>query len=48
MCEKKKQGCCKPDKLKGGKPEACSPEQIRACHGDGKGHPCTDAKPKQS
>ncbi len=38
MCECKK-GCQNPDKLKG-KPEDCSPEQIRECHGDVKEHPC--------
>jgi len=32
--------CCqKPDQLKG-KPEECSPEQIKVCHGDAKDHPC--------
>ena len=32
--------CCeKPEKLKG-KPEDCSPEQIKECHGDTKNHPC--------
>ena len=32
--------CCqKPDQLKG-TPEECSPEQIKACHGDAKDHPC--------
>jgi ArsR family transcriptional regulator len=36
MCE----NCCQqPDKLKD-KPEKCSPEQIRECHGDTKEHPC--------
>jgi ArsR family transcriptional regulator len=35
------QNCCQqPDKLKD-KPENCSPEQIRECHGDAKEHPCT-------
>lgn len=35
--------CCqKPDQLKG-KPEECSPEQIKKCHGDKK-HPCVDDK----
>ena len=35
------QNCCEqPSKLKD-KPENCSPEQIRECHGDAKGHPCT-------
>jgi DNA-binding transcriptional ArsR family regulator len=34
------QNCCQqPDKLKD-KPEKCSPEQIRECHGDTKEHPC--------
>jgi ArsR family transcriptional regulator len=32
--------CCqKSDQLKG-KPEECSPEQIKTCHGDEKDHPC--------
>jgi ArsR family transcriptional regulator, arsenate/arsenite/antimonite-responsive transcriptional repressor len=35
------QCCCeRPEKLKG-KPEDCSPERIRDCHGDVKNHPCT-------
>ncbi len=35
-----KNSCCqKPEHLKG-KPEECSPEQIRECHGDVKTHPC--------
>ncbi|MGD2150188.1 MAG: metalloregulator ArsR/SmtB family transcription factor [Desulfobacterales bacterium] len=34
------QNCCQhPDKIKD-KPENCSPEQIRECHGDTKEHPC--------
>ena len=38
MCEEKK--CCqKPKELKG-KPEECSAEQIKKCHGDEKDHPC--------
>jgi hypothetical protein len=40
MCEKESK-CQKPDELKG-KPEQCSPEQIKKCHGDAKKHPCTD------
>ena len=43
----KKQGCQKPENLKDGKPEACSPEQIRKCHGDTKCHPCTDKTKKE-
>jgi ArsR family transcriptional regulator, arsenate/arsenite/antimonite-responsive transcriptional repressor len=36
MCE----NCCeKPEKLKI-KPEACTPEQIKECHGDENNHPC--------
>ena len=42
MCGQKK-GCQKPKELKD-KPEACSPEQIKKCHGDAKAHPCVAAK----
>jgi ArsR family transcriptional regulator len=36
--------CCEhPDKLKG-KPEECSAEQIKECHGDTKEHPCESEK----
>ena len=38
------QNCQQPIKLKD-KPENCSPEQIRECHGDVKEHPCTNEKP---
>jgi len=38
MCEQKTQ-CEKPDQL-ADKPEECSPEQIRKCHGEVKKHPC--------
>ncbi|MFC2171382.1 hypothetical protein ACFLU6_01970 [Acidobacteriota bacterium] len=34
-----KDKCKKPDKLKG-KPEECTPEQIKECHGPEKEHPC--------
>ncbi|WP_167590624.1 hypothetical protein [Oceanidesulfovibrio indonesiensis] len=36
-----KETCCcqKPDQLKG-KPQECSPEQIKKCHGDDPTHPC--------
>ena len=49
MCRsnENKQGCQKPEKLKG-KPEDCSPEQIRECHGDVKEHPCVTDKGKSS
>lgn len=38
MCDK---SCCcqKPENL-AGKPEECTPEQIRKCHGDSGEHPC--------
>jgi len=38
--------CCqKPENLKG-KPEDCSPEQIKKCHGDAKEHPCLKQEKK--
>ncbi len=39
MCGSK---CQYPEKLKG-KPEECTPEQIKECHGDEK-HPCEEEK----
>ncbi|MDH5364833.1 MAG: hypothetical protein OEW82_06710 [Dehalococcoidia bacterium] len=40
MCKvRNKKGCEHPEKLKG-KPEECSPEQIRECHGEVTEHPC--------
>lgn len=41
MCNESKD-CQRPEELKG-KPEECSPEQIRKCHGDVKEHPCATA-----
>ncbi len=38
MCEEKR-GCQKPEELKG-KPQECTPEQIKKCHGEVKNHPC--------
>ncbi|MGB9697919.1 MAG: ArsR/SmtB family transcription factor [Thermodesulfobacteriota bacterium] len=43
MCASK---CQYPEKLKG-KPEECSPEQIKKCHGSTKKHPCTGKKGKK-
>ncbi len=38
------QDCCQqPVRLKG-KPDECTPEQIRECHGDEKEHPCVPQK----
>jgi len=40
MCDCK---CQYPEKLKA-KPEECSPEQIKECHGDSEEHPCEEKK----
>jgi hypothetical protein len=45
-CNDKRQGCRKPENLKG-EPKDCTPEQIRKCHGDAKEHECA-ATPKDS
>lgn len=42
MC-KKGECCQKPEKLVG-KPQDCTPEQIKECHGDAKKHPCMPRK----
>lgn len=39
MCSKKTE-CQKPPELSG-KPEGCTAEQIRKCHGEAAEHPCT-------
>ncbi len=39
--------CCeRPEKLKG-RPDECTPQQIRECHGEAKGHPCVGRKEEQ-
>jgi len=44
MCE----ACCMhPVELKG-KPEDCSTEQIKKCHGDVKAHPCEEKEEKDN
>jgi len=44
MCDKN--SCCqKPENLEG-KPEECSLEQIRICHGETAGHPCGHSEQK--
>ena len=41
------QCCCeRPEKLKD-KPEDCTAEQIKECHGDNKDHPCVPKKEKK-
>ncbi len=38
------QNCCEhPEKLKD-KPENCTPEQIKECHGEDGDHPCTKSE----
>jgi len=40
MCKQiKAKRCDYPERLKG-KPEECTPEQVRECHGEVKEHPC--------
>jgi len=41
MCSQEKEGCQRPENLKG-EPEECSPEQIKKCHGDVEEHPCVE------
>ncbi len=48
MCEKTDaRGCCRPEELTD-KPEACSPEQVRRCHGDLAKHPCCEPPDEQT
>jgi hypothetical protein len=47
MCNHEKNGCRIQEKLKG-KPEECSLEQIRECHGTEMQHPCVEIKKKQN
>ena len=35
--------CQKPENLMG-RPQDCSPEQIRKCHGEALKHPCAEDK----
>ena len=42
MPEKKCCCCCNSEKAEK-KPEECTPEQIKECHGDEQGHPCAKA-----
>jgi hypothetical protein len=42
-CNDKKQGCQKPENLKG-KPQECTAKQIEKCHGKGNDHPCAPKK----
>lgn len=40
-CNEEQKNCRKPENLTG-KPEDCSPEQIRECHGEQENHPCVE------
>jgi len=41
------QDCCQqPEKLKD-RPQECSPEQIKECHGDTAEHPCTKGEKQE-
>lgn len=46
MCEGTS-ACQKPKELIG-KPQGCSPEQVRKCHGLVKEHPCSDHESQES
>ncbi|MBC8443474.1 hypothetical protein H8D79_01980 [PVC group bacterium] len=41
MCDRKRCGC-ERQKAPKSKPEECSAEQIKECHGDAKEHPCVE------
>ena len=43
MCCQEKDLCMFPEKLKD-KPENCTPDQIKECHGDDNQHPCAPQK----
>ena len=45
-CAEKKSGCQCPDELQG-KPEDCTPEQIKECHGTTAEHPCVVKEEKK-
>ena len=45
-CIENKSGCQCPKELKG-KPEDCTPEQIKECHGTKAKHPCVPKRPKK-
>ena len=45
MPAKNKPQCRKPQELKG-KPQDCSPEQVRKCHGTPEKHPCVKSDEK--
>jgi hypothetical protein len=46
MCDRRQCCCRNEDELKG-RPEDCTPEQIRKCHGDEQEHPCEKSDDEQ-
>ena len=42
MCDKSK--CCRNVEALKTTPKECTPEQIAACHGDEKKHPCVQTE----
>jgi len=42
-CAAEKSGCQRPAELKG-KPDECTPKQIKECHGATGDHPCIPKK----
>ena len=43
---KKTTGCRKPKSLKGD-PKECTPQQVKKCHGNAKGHVCAQSKTRK-
>jgi hypothetical protein len=46
MCKENDPGCEQLEECTG-KPEECTPEQIKECHGDVECHPCEKPPEKQ-
>lgn len=44
-CASQKSGCERPEELKG-RPEECTSEQIKKCHGTAGEHPCVPQEKK--
>ena len=40
MCGKNECGCDRTQRPPERKPEKCTPDQIKACHGEAQEHPC--------
>jgi hypothetical protein len=46
MCRHEKSGCQIQENMTE-KPEECTPDQIKECHGEGAEHPCVDLKKEE-